>query len=101
MIRHIVMWQLLPEAGGRTREQNALAVKELLEGLPALIGDIRSLEVGFNCPEIDGNFDMVLNSTFADQAALRRYQEHPEHLKVGAFIGTVRSSRVAIDYEVQ
>ena len=28
------------------------------------------------------------------------YQEHPEHKKVAAYIGKVRISRAAVDYEV-
>ena len=100
MIRHIVMWQLLPEAAGQSRERNACLVKDQLESLPALIPEILSLKVGLNLPQVSGNHDLVLDATFADLAALQRYQEHPEHQRVGAFIGSVRASRAAVDYEV-
>jgi hypothetical protein len=94
------MWQLLPEAAGQTRERNACVVKDLLESLPALIPEILSLKVGLNLSEVSGNHDLVLDASFADLGALRRYQDHPEHLKVGEFIASVRASRAAVDYEV-
>jgi hypothetical protein len=94
------MWQLLPEANGQDRAANAQAVKTLLEGLPTLIPEIKSLTVGINHPGVPGNHDLVLDTLFDDLAALQRYQEHPEHLKVGAFIAGVRSSRACVDWEV-
>lgn len=35
MIKHIVMWKLKPVAEGKTKQENAEIMKELLEGLPA------------------------------------------------------------------
>ena len=98
MIRHLVMWKLLAEAEGRDRVVNARYIKGLLEGLPPLVPEIRSLEVGINILPDESNWDLVLNCVFDDLAALGRYQQHPEHLKVAALIGPLRSSRSAVDY---
>ena len=98
MIRHLVMWQLLPEADGHSAAENARTIKAMLEALPTRIPEILSLSVGLNLPEISGNCDLVLDASFADLAALQRYQDHPEHKQVGAFIARVRASRAAVDY---
>jgi hypothetical protein len=91
------MWNLLPEAGGRAKAENARLAKTMLEGLAALVPEIRSLSVGVNLPEIAGNHDLVLDCRFDDLAALQRYQDHPEHRKVAEFVAGIRASRAAID----
>ena len=46
-----------------------------------------------------GNYDIMLDSEFCNLEDLEVYISHPEHQKVAAFIGKVRSERAAIDYE--
>ncbi len=41
----------------------------------------------------------MLVSTFKSLEELDIYAKHPEHLKVGEFVGKVRKDRVAVDYE--
>ncbi len=99
MIRHIVMWQLLPQAGGHPAAENARQIKTLIEALPGHIPEILELEIGLNQAGIAGNHDVVLNAVFADLEALQRYQDHPEHRKVATVIAGLRSSRAAVDYQ--
>ena len=47
----------------------------------------------------ENNFDVVLNCTLDDLAALSAYQVNPEHQKVVAYIVKVVSARVCVDYE--
>ena len=98
MIKHIVMWQLLPEALGKSRNENALQAKALLEGLKGKVPEIIDLEIGINVPDLPENNHLVLVLTVADMAALQRYQDHPEHKKAAAFIGQIRASRAAVDF---
>ena len=100
MIRHTVMWKLHPQAEGQDRAANARRIKGLLEGLIALVPEIKFLEVGINCLADENNHDVILNCEFADLAALERYQKHPEHLKVVGLIAPLRSARSAIDQEI-
>mgnify|MGYP003553964412 CR=1 FL=1 len=44
--------------------------------------------------------DQVLVSIFKSLEELDIYAKHPEHVKVGEFVGKVRKDRVAVDYEV-
>ncbi len=94
------MWSFKEFAEGRSRRENIDRAVGLLRGLPKAIPEIRSLEVGMNAiPSRDAS-DIVLCVDFEDPAALDRYQDHPAHREVAGFIGKVRETRSAIDYEV-
>jgi hypothetical protein len=102
MIKHIVMWKLKDFAEGGTKAENARKIKQLLEGLKDSIKEIRRVEVGLNISAIESidAFDVVLNIEFDNVEDLKAYQKHPEHLRVGDFIGKVRLERKVVDYEV-
>ncbi len=92
MIRHIVMWKFRP---GTESERD-----EFLEGLRALQGVIPELlksEVARNVGP--GNYDAVLVSEFASLEALEAYKNDPRHKKVSALCKSIRTDRVAVDYE--
>lgn len=99
MIRHIVCWKLAATDDATKAEHAARIAAEMGE-LPALIPEILSLQVGANALYPEVNWDVVLIADFADAAALERYSAHPEHQRVGKFIGEVRSDRVAVDVEI-
>jgi len=98
MLKHIVMWQFKDEAEGKTKTENCLHVKKMLEALPAVIPFIRKLEVGMNEYPSSMAFDMVLVTEFDSKADLDLYAVHPEHVKVSEYVGKVRSSRGVVDY---
>lgn len=92
MIRHIVMWKFRP---GTEAEQ-----KQFLDGLRGLQGVIPQLlrsEVAVNVGE--GNYDAVLVSEFQDLDALDAYKQDPRHKAVSALCKSIRTDRVAVDYE--
>ena len=92
MIRHIVMWKFRP---GTQAEQ-----QQFLDGLWSLQGVIPQLlrsEVAVNVGE--GNDDAVLVSEFQDLAALEAYKNDPRHKAVSALCKSIRTDRVAVDYE--
>ena len=98
MIRHIVMFQFLEEAGGKSREENVRATKEMLEALPGKIPQILKSQVFTNAPGANGeNADLVLISDFASLETLGEYLVHPDHKAVGAFMRPLRRGRVGID----
>ena len=101
MIKHIVFFGLAETAEGKSKAENAQFIKSELENLIHLIPEIKKIEVGINHPDApQGNTDIALYSEFDSFETLNIYQEHPEHKKVAAFIGKVRTSRAAVDYEV-
>jgi hypothetical protein len=100
MIKHIVFFGLADNAEGKSKAENAKIIKSELENLKNLIPEIKMIEVGINCPDAPKtNFDIALYSEFDSLQTLDIYQEHPEHKRVAAFIGKVRTSRAAVDYE--
>lgn len=93
MIRHVVMWQLHDPA-------DAPRFKELLDSCKNLVPGMIEFEVGVRRAPLEANVDVVLVSTFADQAALDAYQNHPHHKAVGAELGKLRRGRHVLDYAV-
>lgn len=92
MIRHIVMWKFRP---GTEAEQ-----KQFLDGLRSLQGVIPQLlksEVAVNVGE--GNYDAVLVSEFESLEALDTYKNDPRHKAASALCKSIRTDRVAVDYE--
>ncbi len=101
MIKHIVFFGLVETANGKSKAEHAIEIKKELENLKNLIPEIIKIEVGINHPDApQSNYDIALYSEFASFDALNVYQEHPEHKRVAAYIGSVKSSRAAVDYEV-
>lgn len=101
MVKHIVFFKLADSAEGKTKLELAQIIKCDLENLINHIPEIIKIEVGINIPNATKtDFDIALYSEFENMAAVDSYQEHPEHKKVAAFIGKVRTARAAVDYEV-
>ncbi len=98
MLHHIVMWRLKEEALGHKKAYLALEMKGRLDALVPDIPEIRSFQVGLNSLPSDRSCDLVLVSTFDDQAALERYVRHPEHQKVVEFVKQVIVESRAVDY---
>lgn len=100
MVRHVVMFEFLEQAEGRSRQENARIAKEMLENLVGVIPSLLSAEVKLNAPQADKtNYDLVLITEHVDFEGLQAYIVHPEHVKVGQFMKNVRKSRVCVDYE--
>ncbi len=101
MIKHIVFFKLAEQAEGKTKAENAAIIKRDLESLYGVIPELKKIEVGINHPETpSSNFDICLYCEFDNLADLDIYQNHPEHLKVVAYIAKVRTDRACVDYEV-
>ena len=100
MVRHVILWKLKEEYSA---EQITKIKKEIKEGLEGLKGQIPGLaEIKVNTdPLASSNCDLMLDSLFEDEAALKNYSGHPAHVAVAD--GKVRpftASRVCMDYTV-
>ena len=92
MIRHIVMWKFRP---GTEAEQAAFL--EGLRGLLGVVPQLRRCEVARNVGQ--GNYDAVLVSDFDSLEDLAAYKADPRHQAVSALCKSIRTDRVAVDYE--
>lgn len=94
MLVHIVMFQFKEE----NKEAHMARVKAMLEALPSRIETLKSMEVGIDVSKSERSFDLVLTSTFEDQAGLGTYAVHPAHLEVVSVIKEVTSLSKVVDY---
>ena len=102
MIRHIVMFKFKEEAEGKSKMENVLATKAMLDALPAKIPQILSSQVTVGAADADPtNADLILISDFQSLETLREYIVHPDHKAVGAFMRPLRESRACIDLEIE
>jgi hypothetical protein len=101
MIRHIVLFKFKETAEGKTKSENLLAFKALLEALPAQIPQIRYQQVGINSEKASSeNYDLALISDFESLEDLQQYIIHPSHVAVGNFSKPRRLTRTCVDYEI-
>ena len=99
MVKHIILWKLketLSEIEKAEAKKNAKAALEALEGqIPGLI----SVSVAIN-GLASSNADMMLDTSFTDEEALKAYQIHPEHVAVAnGYVRPFAEVRLCLDYE--
>jgi hypothetical protein len=100
MIKHIVMWTILPGDTPRSKVERMAELKARLVALNDIISEIVNLEVHFNSPQAaTENFDVLLTAEFKTWADLENYRNHPEHLKVVDYLQNIRHSKAALDFE--
>ncbi len=100
MVKHIILWNLRDEF---TPEEKALikaGIKEGLEGLSGKIPGLVDIKV-YTERLASSTADLMLDSTFEDEASLKGYAVHPEHVAVAN--GKVRpytAIRSCLDFEI-
>jgi heme-degrading monooxygenase HmoA len=99
MIKHIVMWNVSGDDAA-TRAHNLALLKCEFESLRGRVPGLLRLEIGVDESRIDYACDVVLYSEFESRQALTAYAEHPEHLRVKRALGSLRTQRHQVDYEV-
>ncbi|PKM62954.1 MAG: stress protein [Firmicutes bacterium HGW-Firmicutes-21] len=97
MLKHIVAWNHKDIFSSDEKLLNAEKIKEELESLKSLIPEIVEIKVTVN-PVSSSNRDVVLYSLFGSEDDLKRYQVHPEHKRVSAFVGSVMQDRICLDF---
>jgi hypothetical protein len=99
MIRHIVTWKLTAkDENGKSAAFDALV--EAFRPLPALIPELRNLQLGRDLGETASNWDVALVADFESTADLEVYQVHPQHENVKLVVRSLTGDRSAIDFEV-
>ncbi len=98
-LRHVVAFRMAAE-DAETRAAHAAEAAARLNALVGAVPSLLAMSAGANTLFPEQNWDLVLVADFADAAGLSAYAVHPVHEEVAAFIGSVRSDRVAVDFEV-
>ena len=101
MVKHIILWRLKDELTADEKAKVKQEIKAGLEGLAGRISGLLNIEVNVDGRLDSSNADVMLDSTFVDEAALKAYAVHPEHVAVAD--GKVRPYtclRTCLDYVV-
>ena len=100
MVKHIILWTLKDEFSAEEKENIKLGIKESLEELVGKIPGLLDVKVSIN-PLPSSSADLMLDSSFESEEALKNYATHPEHVAVAD--GKVRpytKTRSCLDFEV-
>lgn len=100
MVKHVILWTLKEEYSDTQKAEIKAGIKEGLEGLKGQIPGLIEIRVNTE-PLASSNCDLMLDSSFENEEALKIYATHPAHVAVAN--GKVRphtASRVCMDYEV-
>lgn len=100
MVRHIILWTLKSEYTESEKQEIKACIKEGLESLSGKIEGLVEIKV-YTEGLSSSNVDLMLDSTFESEQALKAYAVHPEHMAVAD--GKVRpytAERRCLDFEV-
>ncbi len=100
MVKHIILWQLKDELTPEEKISVKAGIKEGLESLKGKIPGLVDIHVQTESLA-SSTAEVMLDSTFEDEAALKGYLVHPEHVKVAD--GKVRpytKTRSCLDFEI-
>ena len=100
MVKHIILWQLKEELKGDEKEQIKNNMKAHLEALVGKVPGLISMQIVIDGLE-SSNADVMLDSTLEDEAALKGYAVHPDHVAVAdTYVRPFTAVRTCMDYEV-
>lgn len=100
MVKHVILWQLKEEYSEAEKAEIKKGIKEGLEGLKDVIPGAIEIKVNIN-PLPSSNCDVMLDSSFVDEAALKGYSVHPAHVAVAnEKVRPFTATRVCMDYEI-
>lgn len=98
MVKHVILWTLKDSLTAEEKTAVKKGIKEGLEGLAGRIPGLTEIKV-YTEGLPSSNADLMLDSTFTDEEALKGYAVHPEHVAVAD--GKVRpytATRTCLDY---
>jgi len=100
MVKHIILWTLKDEYSGARMEEIKTGIKEGLEGLADRIPGLLEIKVNTNGLS-SSNADVMLDSSFENEEALKNYAVHPDHVEVAnTKVRPFTATRTCMDYEV-
>ena len=98
MVKHIIIWTLKPEFSADEKRSAAEKIKSGLEGLSGKIPGMTEVKVNIDLlPSSTG--DVMLDTTFTDENALKAYQTNPHPVAVATYVRSVVSERNCVDFE--
>lgn len=94
MLKHLVFLKFHDDVS----ESDIEKLEKMLGNLPSVIPEIKGYLFGRDVVKSERSYDFALDSDFEDLEALKRYQKHPEHLKVLEHVKALCKSILAVDF---
>ena len=100
MVKHIILWTL-KEMDESQKEAVKAGIKEGLEGLKGKIPGLVDIKVITEGRLPSSTADLMLDSTFETEEALKGYSKHPEHVAVAdTKVRPFTASRACLDFQM-
>ena len=100
MVKHIILWTL-KEMDESQKEAVKAGIKEGLEGLKGKIPGLVDIKVITEGRLPSSTADLMLDSTFETEEALKGYSKHPEHVAVAdSKVRPFTASRACLDFQM-
>lgn len=99
MVKHVILWKLKDMSEAETATVKA-DIKTHLEALAGKIPGLLEIKVYTN--KLDSsNVDVMLDSSFESEAALKGYAIHPDHVTVAdTYVRPFTATRACLDFTV-
>lgn len=99
MVKHIILWTL-KELDENEKIKIKKDIKQNLEGLIGKIDGL--LEIKVNTEALaSSNADLMLDSSFESEDALKNYAVHPDHVYIAdTFVRPFTAQRSCLDFEI-
>lgn len=99
MIKHVILWTLKDEYSNEQKEKILAEMKEALENLAGQIPGLLDIKV-YTKGLPSSNADVMLDSSFVSEEALKNYAVHPIHVEAAnTKVRPFTASRSCLDFE--
>lgn len=100
MVRHVILWKLKEELSDEEKKEIKAGIKAGLEGLKGQIPGLTEISV-YTEGLASSNADLMLDSAFENEEALKGYAVHPKHVAVADNqVRPFTASRTCLDFTV-
>lgn len=100
MVKHVILWTLREDISPDEKITIKAGIKEGLEGLKGQVPGIIDIKVETN-GLASSNADLMLDSTFENEEALKGYAVHPAHVEVAnTKVRPYTAIRSCLDFEI-
>lgn len=101
MVRHIILWKLREDIETAEKETIKSGIKQGLESLKGVVPGLIDIHVYTGKRLDSSNCDVMLDSSFESEAALKGYSVHPTHVAVAnSKVRPYTAQRTCLDFEI-
>ena len=100
MVKHVILWNLKEEYSAEEKQTIKANIKREIEGLMGKIPGLLDIKV-YTEGLASSNADLMLDSSFESEEALKGYAIHPDHVAVAdGFVRPHTAKRSCLDFNV-